>query len=131
MPVCNELEDVTASHRAWLPAFMYLQSINAALEHDAGADEHGIAPSLDTVHAAIDLITDVPVRLLGDPTVDTFFGEIHMSWRRGSKQVVLMFLPNRTPLVHHYLRIPNAASEHGIEEATADNINAWLTWLRE
>jgi hypothetical protein len=108
-----------------------LQAINAAVENDNGIDEQEIIPSVNTVHAVIDLVTDVPVRLLGDPDISTFFGEIHMSWRSGPKQVVLMFFPHRTPLVHHYLRVPNSASEHDIEQATAESLVTWLTWLRE
>jgi len=136
MPVCNKVPDAfvtTASHRPaiWLPAFMLLQSLDATLLRDDGADEREPAPVVRTVHEAINLITDVPVRLLGDPDISTFFGEIHVSWRNGPKQIVLMFFPNRPPLVHHYVRVPNAAIEHDIEEANADSLVAWLTWLRE
>jgi hypothetical protein len=107
---------------------LLVQAIGAsALANGNGAEP---APTTATIDVAIDLITDVPFQLLGNPDISPFYGEIHISWTHGEKQVVLMCFPARPPLVHHYLRVPNAASVHDIEEASADRLVYWLRWLR-
>ncbi|MGH9496185.1 MAG: hypothetical protein ACRD3B_14395 [Candidatus Sulfotelmatobacter sp.] len=131
MPLCiEEHETTTASHRPqlWLPAFLLVQSI-ASVGLVSGETDEPI-PTEDTVNAAIDLITDVPFDLLGNPDISPFYGEIHLTWTSGQKQIVLMFFPNRAPLVQHYSRIPNANSIHDIEDASADRLAHWLRWLR-
>ncbi|MBZ5524127.1 MAG: hypothetical protein LAP21_17970 [Acidobacteriia bacterium] len=79
----------------------------------------------------MNMIADVPFRLLGGADISPFYGEIHISWNRGSKQIVLMFFPSRTPLLHHYERIPGAPSVHGIEDASGESVTNWLRWLRD
>ena len=131
MPPCID-DMTTASHRQfiWLPGFLLTQAIDATVLANSNGESGEPAPTLATAATAVDLITSVPVHLLGDPDIIPFYGEIHISWTRGAKQVVLMCFPNRTPLVHHYLRVPNAASRHDIEEANADRLIYWLRWLR-
>ncbi|SRR5579864_1047497 len=128
----DALDTTTASHRPllWLPAFLLVQGISAAARTNGGGDADEPAPSEATIKAAIDFITDVPFQLLGNPTISPFYGEIHLSWKNGPKQVVLMFFPSRPPLVHHYSRVPNAASAHDIQDASADRLVDWLRWLR-
>jgi hypothetical protein len=133
MPPCiEEVEKTTASHRPvlWLPAFLLVQAIGATALVNGHSDAGEPTPSEATIKGAIDLITDIPFQLLGNPDISPFYGEIHISWTFRARQVVLMFFPNRTPLIHHYLRVPNAASEHDIEEASADRVVHWLRWLR-
>lgn len=133
MPQCiDEVETTTASHRPllWLPAFLLVQAIDAVALANGNGDAGEPAPTEATINTAIDLITDVPFQLLGNPDISPFYGEIHMSWKHQGKQVVLMFFPGRTPLVHHYSRVPNAASVHDIEDASADRLAHWLRWLR-
>lgn len=131
MPQCNEeLETTTASHRLWLPAVLLVQAIGAAALVNGNGDAGEPAPTDATINSAIDLITDVPFQLLGNPDISPFYGEIHISWMHGEKQVVLMCFPARQPLVHHYSRVPNAASLHDIEDASADRLVHWLRWLR-
>jgi len=105
-----------------------VDGIFKAAQGNGGSGEP--TPTEATVRSAIDLIAEVPFRLLGEPDVDPFYGEIHLSWTHGSKQIVLMCFPNRTPLIHHYLRAPGAASVHDIEEASVDRVAYWLGWLR-
>jgi len=127
------IEDrTTASHRQfiWLPAFLLVQAISATVRANGNGEAGEPTPTEATINSAIDLITDVPFQLLGEPDISPFYGEIHISWVNEAKQVVLMCFPNRAPLVHHYIRVPNAASVHDIEEASADRLIRWLRWLR-
>jgi hypothetical protein len=130
MPQCIE-DKTTASNRYFvsLPALLAVHALHALIGTlDGNQDEPH--PTEGMMRAAVDMVTDVPFNLLGDPDIGLFFGEIHLSWNSREKQVVLMFFPNRTPLIHHYLRVENAASEHDIEEASADRLAYWLGWLR-
>lgn len=128
----DEVDTITASHRPllWLPGFLLAQAIGATAQINGNGDADEPAPSEATIDAAIDLITDLPGQLVGNPDITPFYGEIHISWRHGPKQVVLMFFPSQPPLVHHYSRVPNAASVHDIESASADRLVYWLRWLR-
>ena len=133
MPQCIEQREwTTASHRhqLWLPAFLLVQDIHAVGTLNRDDATHELFPDIDTVHAAINLITDVPFRLLGNPDISPFYDEIHISWTNRDKQVVLMFFPNRAPLIHHYLRVPNGDSVHGIQGASAASVSDRLRWLR-
>jgi hypothetical protein len=130
MPVCNEELRTTASHRQalWLPALMLMQSIGAVgLATDGDAE---VPPSLSTIEEAMNLVVEIPFLLLGNPTVSSFYGEIHISWTKGGRQVALIFFPNRSPLVHHYHRAIGSPSTHDIEPASADRVAYWLRWLR-
>lgn len=128
----EELDTTTASHRPllWLPGFLVVQAITGASVLNGNGDAEEPAPTEATIKTAIDLITDVPVQVLGSPTVSPFYGEIHISWAHKGKQVVLMCFPAQTPLVHHYSRVPNAASVHDIEDASAERLVHWLRWMR-
>jgi len=128
----EELDTTTASHRPllWLPGFLVVQAIEGATTPNGNGDTDEPAPTEATIKAATDLITEVPIQLLGNPAVSSFYGEIHISWAREGKQVVLMCFPARPPLVHHYSRVPNAASVHDIEDASAERLVRWLRWLR-
>lgn len=131
MPQCID-DQTTASHRPvlWLQAYLVVQAIkNSVLASGNGASGE-LAISETAAQSATNLIVGVPFRLLGDPDVSPFYGEVHLTWTQGPKQIVLMCFPNRTPLVHHYLRVPNAPSVHDIEEASPESLAAWLRWLR-
>jgi hypothetical protein len=128
----EELDSTTASHRMfpWLPAFLLVQAIGASALANGNEEAGEPAPVEATIKEAIDLITDVPFPLLGNPTISPFYGEVHISWKNGEKQVVLMCFPARQPMVHHYSRVPNAPSVHDIEIASPDRLVHWLRWLR-
>ena len=80
----------------------------------------------------MDLVAGVkPIKLIGDPSIDLFYGEIHLSWQEGSKQVVLLCFPNRGPLIHHHQRVLCRPSEHNIEDASSERLAYWLRWLHE
>jgi hypothetical protein len=121
-------EKTTASHRPalWLPALLLSQRIEHVTE---GMEADEPLPSEATRRAAISLIAEVPFRLLGAPEVSPFYGEVHVHWERKQKQIILMCFPDRAPLVHHYLHVPGAASQHGIESATGERLVYWLRWL--
>ena len=121
----------TASNRYFvsLPSWLAVQRL-ANLANAANEDQDEPRPTRAMLEAAVDMVTDVPFNLLGEPEISSLFGEIHLAWAVGEKQLVLMFFPNRGPLIHHYLRMLNAASQHDIEEATADRLAQWLRWLR-
>ena len=131
MPVCDREEQLraTASHRQLLclPLFLLMQSIDNTA---AITDGDEVPPSAATVKQAKDLMVEVPLLLLGTPSVNSFFGEIHLSWTRNNRQVALIFLPDRPPLVHHYNRAPGLPSTHDIEPASSDRVAYWLRWLR-
>ena len=132
MPLCNEVEWTTsASHNPvfWLPAYLLIERVNQGFFSDAG-EEGQPAPTAATIHKAMLLLAEVPFRLWGEPDVSPFYGEVHLSWVSGAKQVVLISYPERTPLIHHYKRTPNAPSEHGIEEDSPDLLAHWLRWLQ-
>jgi hypothetical protein len=125
------LEDVvTASHRPFigLSGILAEQQITAAAV--GNLDECSIPPTKATVDQVIDLVVGLPTRLIGEFDVSLFYGEVHISWVHGAKQVVLMSFPNRIPLIHHYARIPGSPSEHGIEDASVQSLANWLAWLR-
>jgi hypothetical protein len=110
---------------------MLLEAIGETAERNGHGDAGEPPPSQVTVNGAMNLIADVPFRLLADVDISPFYGEIHLSWNHGPKQIVLMFFPNRTPLIHHHHRLVDAPSEHGIEDASADRLANWLGWLRD
>lgn len=126
--------DTTASHRVsnifvWR-ALVLAEAIRAAASANGIGVQGEPRPSAATLTTAIDLIAEVvPFYLLGDPDIDLFYGEIHLTWNKGQKQVLLMSFPNRGPLIHHYLRIPGAPSQHDIEAATPVRLAHWLRWL--
>jgi hypothetical protein len=114
----------------FLPALQVIDAILAITTPEGNDNSDEPIPTHATARVAVDLIAEVPIQLLGDPDIGSFFGEVHVSWARGDKQIVLMAFPDRAPLVHHYVRIPNAPSEHGIEEGSADRLTNRLRWLR-
>lgn len=95
-----------------------------------GRDAGEPSPNETTIQSAMKLIAEIPFPLVGRPDVSPFYGEIHVSWNVGTKQVVLICFPDRTPLVHHYQSMHGAASQHDIEYASPDRIAHWLRWLR-
>jgi hypothetical protein len=123
MPRC--IDEVSASHRPVLsmPTFLVLEAIRTEVAPDEPT------PDEVTIRNASTLVAGVPFHLLGDPDVSPFYGQIHLSWSAGDKQLVLMCFPDRNPLIHHYDGIAGA-NVHGIENATEDSIAHWLRWLR-
>ena len=132
-PCIDDIDVTTASHRPviGLPVYLLLVAITNTLSGNGHGEGAEPAPSDATVRTAIDLVAEVPFRLLGEPDISPFYGEIHISWTRGAKQIVVMCFPNRAPLLHHYLRVANGPSVHDIEEASSDGLANWLRWLRE
>jgi hypothetical protein len=132
-PQCSE-HQITASNRPanlyFWHALLLVDEIKAMASDNGEQEQNEPKPSKATVETASDLIAETPFWLLGNPDVSPFCSEVHLSWTAGPKQIVLMFFPNRTPLVHHYYRAPGAISEHGIERASADRLAYWLRWLR-
>jgi len=128
-----QIDDITtASHRPFLglPAFRLTLAITHVGPIGGNNDSDEPSPDEATMRAAINMIAEVPFRLLGDPDVSSFYGEIHLTWTKGPKQIVAMFFPHRTPLIHHYLRVPGAPSVHDIEDASGAQLAHWLRWLR-
>jgi hypothetical protein len=125
-------DKATASHRPMdlLPVLLFLEAIQFAATSNGHGEAGEPVPSADTVRIATNLIAEVPFRLLGDPEINPFYGELHLSWASGSKQIVLMCFPAREPLIHHYERMLNAPSVHDIEPASSERLAYWLEWLR-
>jgi hypothetical protein len=103
---------------------MLLNAIADISSDDRNEDEP--APNEETIRSARNLIAGIPPRLIGRPLVSPFYGEVHLTWNSGSKQLVLMFFPDRAPLVHRY-----PENIDSIEEATPDRVIHWLNWLNE
>lgn len=120
--------DISASHRPViaLQAYMLLQQWERERAID-DRDEGEPVPSMETIGTAACILTQIPFSLIGDFDVNPFYGELHLSWSAGNKQVVLMTFPDRTPLIHHY---PSESEDVAIEQATADRLAYWLAWLR-
>jgi len=109
---------------------MLVQAVGDAASSNGIGEQGEPKPSPATVKTAIDLIAEVtPFSLLGSPDIDLFYGELHLNWDKGAKQVLLMCFPDRDPLIHHYLHIPGAPSQHDIEVATPVRLAHWLRWL--
>lgn len=102
---------------------MLLNAIGDISSDDRNEDEP--APNEETIGSAKKLIAGIPPRLIGDPLVSPFYGEVHLTWNSGNKQLVLMFFPDRAPLVHRYPENIDAI------EATPERVIDWLTWLNE
>ena len=126
------IDTTTASHRQFipLPAYLFVEALKDAVLTTGHGDGGEPLPTYATADTAINLIVEVPFRLLGEPDISPFYGEIHMSWMRGTKQVILMCFPNRAPLIHYYHRTTGAPSVHDIEPASAGRLTHWLEWLR-
>lgn len=132
MPHCIE-NDTTASHRpafVWLSTCMLLEVLNRRSIPTDDREAGEPTPNNATVQAAMNLVAEIPFHLIGNPDVSSFWGEIHLSWTVGTKQVIVMCFPDREPLIHHYQRTPNTPSQHDIEIASADSVANWLRWLR-
>ena len=130
----NRVQDVpkTRSQKPEkLKADIIADRIHAAVEKSGNAPEDGPRPTNDTMAKTINLIGSVKESLLGDPDVDTSVGQIHLTWHKGSKQVILMSFPDRDPLIHHHHKIKGAASKHAIEKASTKRLANWLRWLHE
>jgi hypothetical protein len=117
--------DTSAANRPvpYLLSILLLATIES--EAKKGTELGEEPPTDETINKTLNLIAEIPARLIGQPSVSPFYGEVHISW--GSprdRQVVLMVFPNRAPLVHYY---PGGA----VEEATPTSLTRWLTWLRE
>jgi hypothetical protein len=130
MPALEEV--TTASNRPalWLPNLLLSQVIDDPALSNGYGEEGEPIPAEPIRRAAKDLLAEIPSRLLGNPEISPFYGEIHVCWTRGTKQVVLMCLPDRSSLVHHYVGVPNSAGQHGIEIASGESLLRWLGWLR-
>lgn len=132
MPRCIE-DTITASHRPILialPTYVLLEAISSSaslLSREPGEP----APSDAAIQGAMNLVAEIPFSLIGRPQLSPFFGEIHLSWSHGAKQVVLMCFPDRTPMIHHHERIQGAPSTHDIEEASPERVAFWLRWLHD
>jgi hypothetical protein len=129
--LCTDEIPTTASHRSVIPLPTYLLVEGLMAVQEGGQEPGEPAPTAETLRTAINIVTAVPFLLLGEPDISSFYGEIHMSWRRNGKQIVLMCFPGRTPLIHHYAGVAGVVGEHDIEEATAERLAIWLRWLRE
>ncbi len=130
MPLCID-DRTTASHRPVFPVPAYLlvqEIVSAAIGN--GPNEAEEPASEEALQAAVNLVVEVPFRLLGEADVSPFHGELHMSWTHGPKQVVAMCFADRPALIHHYMRIPGQPSEHDIERASPEGLAHWLEWLR-
>lgn len=129
-PLCIEEQATSASHRyapfIWASLLLgAMQTMQGAAINDTEGDE--AVPNDDTVRSAMNIVAEIPSRLIGQPDLNPFFGEVHVAWRNKQKQVVLMVFPNRTPLIHHY----PATQDAPIEEASAERIANRLRWLHE
>lgn len=119
--------NTTASHRHFrsLLTLLVMQDISAISANEATDAELRSSPS--AIRTALDLIAEVPSTAIGRPDVSPYFGELHLTWHLGNRQVVLMSFPSRTPLVHHH---PAEQGERPIEEANAERLTHWLSWMR-
>jgi hypothetical protein len=88
-------------------------------------------PTDETMSKVISVVSTVPDSLLGEPDVDTLYGEINLTWNDDAKQVILICCPDGDPLIHHHQHIKGKPSRHGIEKATAKKLAHWLGWLHE
>jgi len=130
MPVLEEMATPSNRPALWLPNLLLSQVIDDPALSVGYGEEGEPAPAEATRRAAKNLLAEIPSRLLGKPEISPFYGEIHVCWTRGTKQVILMCFPDRSSLVHHYLSVPNSAGEHGIEIASGESLLRWLRWLR-
>lgn len=123
---------VTRSEKkAKTKADLIADEIHAAVASAGTTPDSTPKPTNEAMAKAIKLIGLVkPDSLLGEPDVDTSYGEIHLTWIKGTKQVVLMCFSDRDSLIHHHQRIKGTSSKHAIEKtADAKRLAVWLRWL--
>lgn len=125
--------DRSRKKAAQTKADLIADEIHAAVANAGTTPESTPKPTNEEMAKAIHLIGSVkPDSLLGEPDVDTSYGEIQLTWNKGVKQVVLMCFADRDSLIHHHQRTKGSTSKHGIEKAaTAKRLAYWLRWLHE
>jgi len=128
--LCTDIassSNTSASNRSFksLLTLLVMQEISAISSNDTKDAELIASPG--AIKTALDLIAEVPSAAIGRPDVSPYFGELHLTWRLGNKQLVLMTFSSRTPLIHHH---PANQGERPIEEANPDRLTHWLSWMR-
>jgi hypothetical protein len=112
-------------------ADLIADEIHAAVASAGATPDTSPKPTNDAMAKAIHLIGSVKPSLLGTPDVEAYYGEIHLTWQEGRKQVILMCSADRDSLIHHHERVKGSTSKHGIEKASAKRLAYWLRWLHE
>ena len=92
-----------------------------------GTKDAELVSSPAAIKTGLELIAEISSGIIGRPDVSPYYGELHLTWRSGSRQIVLMCFHSRTPLIHHH---PTSQGERAIEEANAVRLTNWLNWLR-
>lgn len=105
--------------------------IHTAVANAGATPDTSPRPTKEVMANAIHLIGSVRAALLGTPDVEAYYGEIHLTWQEGRKQIIVICSASRGALIHHYERVKGSTSKHGIEKASSKNLANWLRWLRE
>jgi hypothetical protein len=111
-------------------ADVIVDEIHSAVSNAWTTPEGNPKPTNAAITALTKLLAVVPASVLGEPDVDVFYGEIHLQWNKGNRQLVLMaFSKDKEPLLHYREGRKGKASRHDIEKATAKSLIKWLRWL--
>jgi hypothetical protein len=107
--------------------FACLQSIRA---NDDLYQPNEMRPSVENVEWAEKVLLRVlPRHYLVGAEIDTFHGEIHVSWEHRNKRVVA-FLPAPNQLKIYFERVNEGKTEHGLRNAANPfDISGVLRWL--
>ena len=111
-------------------ADVIVDKIHAVVDDADSTPEGTPKPTNAAISAITKLLAVVPDSVLGEPDVDVFYGEIHLQWSKGARQIVLMgFSKDKDPLLHNYERVKGKVNRHSTEKATAKDLIKWLRWL--
>jgi len=106
--------------------------LKAIADNDALYEAGEPRPSVENVEWAMKVLLRVlPRHYLLGAEIDTFRGEIHVSWEHGNKRVVA-YLPAPNQLKLYYERVTGEEVEHRLQ--TSNNpweISGVLRWLFE
>ncbi|MFI5422001.1 MAG: hypothetical protein ACHQ1H_13635 [Nitrososphaerales archaeon] len=76
--------------------------------------------------------SEISIAKLNVVDISTFYGELHLTWETGRRQVTLVCggSVGKTPKLHYYEGRDNQPTLHGlIPDVTGDVLMSWIRWL--
>jgi hypothetical protein len=92
-------------------------------------------PTKETINCVVRLVLEsgIPLSLLTKVSISTYYGELDLTWGKGTKEVTLMCggPSGDNPKIHHYWRRAGQPTDHGLvtEGVSSDEFLRWTRWL--